>query len=99
MNKRVMNCQSVACPPTCLRSSICELPDMSLYQEIPKESIMIVLRERFSSAELDVVRLEIQELLLTCHSLAELQLKVTDILHTKKNPGNFNPDPIGPRHN
>lgn len=57
---------------------------MSLYHEIPKESILTLLRQRFSAEELDAVRLEIQELLLSCHSMAELQIKIYDALKLKR---------------
>lgn len=58
---------------------------MSLYREIPKESILTLLQDRFSSEELDAVRLEVHELLFTCNSMAELQSKVYEILKGKRN--------------
>ncbi|MBL7841798.1 MAG: hypothetical protein JNJ75_16755 [Cyclobacteriaceae bacterium] len=60
---------------------------MSLYREIPKESIVTLLRQRFSTEELDAVRLEVQDLLLTCHSMAELQVKIFDALKSKRGSG------------
>lgn len=57
---------------------------MLLYQEIPKESILPLLRQRFSDAELDAVRLEINDLLLSCNSMAELEAKIVDALNSRK---------------
>ena len=62
---------------------------MSLYQEIPKESILTILHDRFSREELDAVRLEVNELLLKCNSMADLEVKVYEVLKTKKNLDDF----------
>lgn len=62
---------------------------MSLYHEIPKESIMTILQDRFSREELDVVRLELPDLLLSCTSMMDLQGKVSDLLKSKREPEEF----------
>ena len=62
---------------------------MSLYREIPKESILTILQERFSREELDAVRLEVNDLLLSCNSMAELEVKVYEVLKSKRNLEEF----------
>ena len=57
---------------------------MALYHEMPKESIMTVLREQFTPEELDAARLEVNELLLTCNSMSELHNKLFELLKIKK---------------
>jgi|GEM_PF-2873530 len=70
-----------------MRLCFCDRLVMSLYREIPKESILTLLRQRFSTEELDAVRLEVQDLLLTCNSMAELQAKIFDVLKSKRGSG------------
>jgi len=62
---------------------------MSLYQEIPKESIMTLLREQFTAEELDAVRLDIQELLLCCNGMDEFRNKVYERIKSKQNLREF----------
>lgn len=62
---------------------------MSLYREIPKESILTILQARFSREDLDAVRLEINDLLLICNSMAELEVKVYEVLKSKRNLDEF----------
>jgi hypothetical protein len=50
---------------------------------------MTILQGRFSREELDAVRLEVNELLLTCKSMADLEVKVFEVLKAKKNLSEF----------
>jgi len=56
---------------------------MSLYQEIPKESIMTILQERFTREELDAVRLEIHDILLSSNSMMDAESKVFEAIRNK----------------
>jgi hypothetical protein len=56
---------------------------MTLYQEIPKESILSELRKRYSAHELDAARLEINELLHSCRTLDQLSERLYPIIRNK----------------
>lgn len=53
---------------------------MTLYQELPKQSIMSELRHHFTEVELDVLPLDIVGLLNPCRTLEELHERINDIL-------------------
>jgi hypothetical protein len=57
---------------------------MSLYHEIPKDAIMGLLHERFSAEELDAVRPELNNLLVSCNSMAELQNRIYESVKRKQ---------------
>jgi hypothetical protein len=56
---------------------------MTLYREFPKQSIMTELRTKFSAEELDVVRLDLFDLMNTCHTMEELNVAIAKIIEQR----------------
>jgi hypothetical protein len=71
---------------------------MTLYQEMPKSSIMSELRKRFTAQELEPVKVEVMNLLHECTTMDQFTDRVSEIIKrrqsaaefTKIHHGNFN---------
>jgi hypothetical protein len=56
---------------------------MTLYQQLPKDSIHTILLSRFSADQLDMVRGDLNQLLHSCCTIDELSGKLTRVLEEK----------------
>lgn len=59
---------------------------MSLYREIPKETILSELRKKFTPEDLETVKEEIYVLLAVCTDLNEFKRKVRQAIKNRKLP-------------
>ena len=59
---------------------------MSLYREIPKETILSELRKKFTPEDLEIVKDEIYVLLASCTNMDEFRKKVGAAIKGRKLP-------------